>query len=404
MKTKRTKKLLAFLITTAMAMMMMSSFVYADEFTYTPKAAPTGVTFDKVLALPADSPIPDVGFAFAVSTNDVTEVAATEDTFGIKKGIDTPTISNVTFSSSDTKDNPVDSRATAKGARYNSSCTKEVSVDFGNITFPEPGVYRYKITETAATGYANVAVGYDTFVYMDVFVPDESTATEKKLGDPQVIFVRPSGTSGAVPTTAGAYPTGDTKTDAFVNTYPTNTLSVGKEVAGNQGSKDQFFGFTITLTAPASETIDDNVILNVVGQTKQPVGNAATKYTDMSSNDVDTLTWAQLSAGYTIYLQHGETVEIQGIPDGCSATIVEDNEDYTVSTEKTVGTTKTTGTSATVSANITSDVSVDYTNTKNGTIPTGIIISVAGLLIVGIIAVIGFVFFGTRSKRRYEED
>ncbi len=45
-----------------------------------------------------------------------------------------------------------------------------------------------------------------------------------------------------------------------------------------------------------------------------------------------------------------------------------------------------------------------FTNTREGVIPTGVILSVAGLLVVGIIAVIGFVFFGIRSKRRYDED
>ena len=53
---------------------------------------------------------------------------------------------------------------------------------------------------------------------------------------------------------------------------------------------------------------------------------------------------------------------------------------------------------------ITEDTTLAYTNTKDGVIPTGIILSVAGLLVVGLIAVIGFVFFGIRSKRRYDED
>nr|MCR5544107.1 hypothetical protein [Eubacterium sp.] len=50
------------------------------------------------------------------------------------------------------------------------------------------------------------------------------------------------------------------------------------------------------------------------------------------------------------------------------------------------------------------DIKTGFKNVKNGTIPTGIIISLSGLIVVGIIAVIGFVFFGTRSRRRYEED
>ena len=95
-----------------------------------------------------------------------------------------------------------------------------------------------------------------------------------------------------------------------------------------------------------------------------------------------------------------------GLLEVCGVSIVEVNKDYTVETSKTVGTDAAViGTSATVTEDdIKKPVTVAYTNTKTGTIPTGVILSVAGLLVVGIFAVIGFVFFGLRSKRRYDED
>ena len=47
---------------------------------------------------------------------------------------------------------------------------------------------------------------------------------------------------------------------------------------------------------------------------------------------------------------------------------------------------------------------MEFTNDKHGTIPTGVLLSATGLIVVGLIVVVGVVFFGIRSKKRYEED
>ena len=100
-------------------------------------------------------------------------------------------------------------------------------------------------------------------------------------------------------------------------------------------------------------------------------------------------------------------MKLQGIPENCEVSITEANPNkYDISTliEKS-GEADVTGTEASVSTTVgTKDITITYTNDKDGTIPTGVIVSVAGLLVVGVIAIIGFVFFGTRSRSRYEED
>ena len=50
------------------------------------------------------------------------------------------------------------------------------------------------------------------------------------------------------------------------------------------------------------------------------------------------------------------------------------------------------------------NTTLTFTNTKQGVIPTGIILSAAGLIVVAILVVAGVVFFGVRSRRKYEEE
>ena len=44
-----------------------------------------------------------------------------------------------------------------------------------------------------------------------------------------------------------------------------------------------------------------------------------------------------------------------------------------------------------------------FTNTKEGVIPTGVILSVAPWVIAGIVIIAGVVFFAIRSRKKYEE-
>ena len=413
MKSRRTRKLLALLVTAAMSILMISTFVSAAGFTYAAIDGPADLKFKKVIILPQDTAVPEAGFAFEISAG--TAIPATDDTFEIKPGIVTaagkPSAGEAIFTYDEPKDATADS---ATNTEYNSSCTKEVAVDFTGVQFTEPGVYRYIIEEVAAekdsstqTPYPNTAIATDSDIIMDVYVIDDNGTLEIE----NITMVHSVDESTVVPKKDKSYPAAGDKTNKFVNEYPTNFLELNKIVTGSQGSKDQWFEFTIKLTPPTGKTIDSNLLIQLVDQIRKPTGNAATTYTAAqmeAQNDKDTVTWGQLSSadGYKVYLQNGTKVKLQGIPDGCSFEIVEDEKDYDVGTSTVIGTADAvTTTTHTATGNMgTYDATVTFTNTKDGLIPTGVIISAAGLLVVGVIAVIGFVFFGTRSRRRYEED
>lgn len=410
MKTKRTKKLLAFLITTAMAVLLMGTVVYADQATgnkYEP-VAPGNVTFKKVLILPADTPVPTAGFAFEITSGAPMDIG--EGKFDVKPGIfdsGKPSASTAIYTSGEPKDSSADDAATGD---YNSSCTKTVTIDFGDVKFTEPGVYRYIIHEVAAEKdatthekYSNTAILNGKDIVMDVYVDNNASGELEILG---TTMASSNNQSEVIPPADGSALAN--KTDKIVNSYPTNFVELKKTVTGNQGSKDEWFKFTVYITTPAGT--DTSTKINVTGQTPSPAGNDATSYNpdvmEAQNKITDGLALSAFASGYDLYLQHGSDVFLQGIPDGCIVEIVETNANkYTVtSLVRVTGESDVAGTTSAKATINGKDVVMAFTNEKSGTIPTGVILSVAGLLVVGIFAVIGFVFFGLRSKRRYDED
>ena len=94
--------------------------------------------------------------------------------------------------------------------------------------------------------------------------------------------------------------------------------------------------------------------------------------------------------------------------------ITEDEEDYTssegISAEDSPfnidGVSGNDALTGKTSDTITTDGSVIYTgftNTRRGVVPTGVLLSIAGLVVAAIFIVAGVIFFGIRSRRKFEE-
>lgn len=368
------------------------------------------IPLKKILDLPVDTNVPTAGFQFTIEPG-TAKAATTAGYFDVKAGPvsgEFPKIANtIVFSPSDTKDATTD-----PGATNGSSCTKTVEIDFTGVKFAEPGVYRYAIKESAANGYNNVGVGYDENPYriLDIYVEDEDGAL--KIAGTRMTKSATKDAESPANTTGGAYTA--VKSDSFINKYPTNTLTVSKTVTGNQGSKDEYFKFTIQLIETGSVPIGDDLVFGIEGQDgrtdkSEIQENAATtaKY-DIDSvktaNKVTSLTGAQLKAGYDIYLQHGDTVTLSGLVENCQFSVTEANNKYDVATVTTrQGETPVNGTAVKVSGTLDKNTTIAYTNTKEGIIPTGVLLSIAPWAIAGILLIGGIVFFMARSRSRYED-
>lgn len=377
----------------------------------------SNVELKKVLDIPSTTTIPSSGFGFAFTIEPIAdEIPATDGYFAVLPGptytdttsdpaVTYPRIADVVFATTDTtRDDSKDDEAT-----YDSSITKTTSIDFSDVKFEEPGVYRYIITETAAAGYTNTGVGYDSNSQkvLDVYIINDPENEGSLKVQSCILLKKVAGTNVGAPSTTANWDT-TLKSDKFVNKYPTNTLTLKKTVTGNQGSKDQYFAFEIKLADNGTVTVADNIVVGVTGQDKEPTANSATEYaaaTMKTANNITSLTGTQLKAGYTMYLQNDDEVTFTGLVENCSFTITETKKDYTVSTKiEKDGEENVTGTTNTVTSTMDKSATVTFTNNKQGTIPTGVILSVAPWAIAGIVILAGVVFFAIHSKRRFEEE
>lgn len=428
MQKRKVKKLLSFVLTTIMTVMIMTTVVRAAETgtKYTPGADNTEAsqkefTFNKDLIIENEYNIPAVTFTFKIEAGDA--VSPTESTLPVYSGIDCNKISfspdtittdesagSLSYKALDKNDatgieadsitiitDPSDSK------HY--IARKTMKLNFSEVKFTEPGIYRYKITETGD----NSAVKNDTKnpKILDVYVEDDTNESAKKLK----IAVFKLYNESALDVN---------KTDSFQNQYPATGLTFGKEVTGNQGSKDKYFKYTLNITNAVAGTVF-SVNLNRADATISANPNDATKCISSDVTQPTTLTAdSDGTVSQDFYLQDGDYITVYGFVKGTSYEVSEDKEDYT-STEGILADNSsfeydsthnnndelmdsTSGTFEEDTNNKLIPVYTGFTNDKSGTIPTGVILSATGLIILGIIVVAGIVFFGIRSKKKYEED
>ena len=165
--------------------------------TYTPVAG-TSANFNKYLIMDAGDTVPNATFSFTIAPGAAISTATNDNTvMEVMAGVGTPTIADVTFAQSDSTATaagtnidvarPASDRASGltastgvqleAGEKY---ATKQATVDFSNVTFNEPGIYRYVITETADPDHAAAGIMHDndTDRILDVYVVDNNGTLE----------------------------------------------------------------------------------------------------------------------------------------------------------------------------------------------------------------------------------
>ncbi|HBZ03894.1 MAG TPA: hypothetical protein DEO83_08815 [Lachnospiraceae bacterium] len=411
-----------------MTVMILTTVVRAAETgtKYTPGADNTEAsqkefTFNKDLIIENEYNIPAVTFTFKIEAGDA--VSPTESTLPVYSGIDCNKISfspdtittdesagSLSYKALD-KNDATGIEADSITIITDSSDSKHyiarktMKLNFSEVKFTEPGIYRYKITETGD----NSAVKNDTKnpKILDVYVEDDTDKSAKKLKIAAFKLYNESALDA-------------NKTDSFQNQYPATGLTFGKEVTGNQGSKDKYFKYTLNITNAVAGTVF-SVNLNRADATISANPNDATKCISSAVTQPTTLTAdSDGKVSQDFYLQDGDYITVYGFVKGTSYEVSEDKEDYT-STEGISADNSSfeydsthdkndelmdsaSGTFKEDANNKLIPVYTGFTNDKSGTIPTGVILSATGLIILGIIVVAGIVFFGIRSKKKYEED
>ena len=298
-----------------------------------------------------------------------------------------------------------------------------VTVDFTGVTFSEPGVYRWVISEAAMTS-AQQELGFtadpDATRVLDVYVRDKGTvdASSQKWELEIVGYVlhnnetyQPSDNATATePDLSNA----STKAIGYTNSFDTYNLSFSNQISGNQASRDKYFKYTVTIEEAGVGTKMYVDIANADG-TVESNGATLDAYeglTNPNSFETDAtnqryiVTDANATVTKDFYLQHGQSVTIKGLPVNSKYTIVEVAEDYDPSAEITGDTVsgktgsniiipaESAGTSSTTltvtDTDMTADTSIAFTNERLGTIPTGVLTSVLPGMVIIMISAAGF--------------
>lgn len=382
---KSTAKKLASLLALVLVFVMTFAPVcaYADS-AYT-EISGTTTTFNKYLVVSSDANIPAAEFSFTVSApeskidGDATHLPVIPGP--TPASVIVGTAGKVSFSAgaATTAGTATDGIANDTAKKY---ATAEVTVDLTAVKFQEPGVYRYIITEAASSDpFTNDATTTRT---LDVYVIDTDGALSVQKN-----YVMYSGTKTDAPLAAGGEVTG--KSDQFVNSFATNNLSLTKTVSGNQGSKDKYFKFTLTINGAGAGTIVNISTDNACDYLKTPPQTEYTAYTAdvmAAANNVTTLTANDSGViSHDFYLSHNDTVIITGIPTTTTYTITEKAEEYTSTVE-----------SGSLTGNFGSTVSVTVNNERTGTIPTGVMLTVIPGAVIVLVAVTGLVLISRKKK------
>lgn len=231
----------------------------------------------------------------------------------------------------------------------------DVEIAVTNPNYTSVGVYTYKIKEVAGNT-AGVTYSDDEIV-MKVTVINGDTA-----GTFAVQSVSYTGKAG-------------TKAESFKNVYSAGSLAVKKEVTGILGDKTKEFAVNVTFTAPTGKTVNAPITYVEDGETKTIAAN-----------------WTDGVATAVINLHDQETVTFTNIPYGVTYTVNEDEyTDY-----------ETTGEVTTATAVDSAEQKVTITNTKNGTVDTGVVLdTLPYVMILAVAAVCGMALL---LKKRHMAD
>mgnify|MGYP004522358803 CR=1 FL=1 len=356
-------------------------------------------TFDKYLVMDKQAEVPNASFTYAVTAGEAKTYNVADKKFEILAGVDadkvtmagvgSKTANTIAYSQGDATSN--DENALVKGYDKTTEkyAKKTATLDFSACKFTEPGIYRYIVTESGT----NQAVTNDADAtrVVDVYVNDASDNTEYKLRIAG--YVLHSNTNGAPNVSLGE----NNKSQGFTNSYDTSDITIRKEVSGNQASRNKYFEFTVNIANAVPGTVYKVDLSNADATTQS---NAATITANEGKTNPATLTVGEdRTVTQKFYLAHGQEIKIQGIAKGSAYTVTEIAEDY-----KSTAAGVTNYTDATNGTVASKDLKTSYLNTRDGVIPTGVIMAVAPFAAVTLLGGAGVVTMVMKKKKSSEEE
>lgn len=361
MKTGK-RRLAAFTVVAATMLLALVGVVtpaWAEEGSATPHLPVNDnkVTIASKLTMDENAMVPNVMFNYSIapaSKNELTSTGGMPVTAGVDGAV---SLSPASVNYSDKKLNHENAGGTT-------TITAPLSAVLDASKFTAPGIYRYKITQTPPE-LDGLDVAHEE-LFLDVYVEN---------GNPGLVA------NGCTLSTAAG--SGD-KTSGFENKYVTHKLTIEKVVDGNQGDKNKDFDFTVTIKGADGEAYK---YATVKGGTTTP-------------NEIKAASGTAIS----VRLKNGESVIFYGLSSEDKFTVTEADyrsDGYKTSYKIGGDTSSIEGRSIAEEAIGASDTTVIFTNTKDATVPTDVIRTVAPYVaIAAFAAVMGVVFFRPRRNRR----
>lgn len=268
---------------------------------------------------------------------------------------------------------------TPDSAFTNKVSTQNLAIDWSNVKIKEPGVYRWTVTKSVT----------DT----------DPVGNPTNNSETLYLFAYATDNSGSL-VISGVGLTHDANLSAekgdLNDSYPVQTLNlaISKNVTGNQGSKDQYFKFTVNLTSPAGSA---DQTYEIAGH---DVDVPQTAYNNATTN-VTTVSVTNGAGTVELWLKHGQTVTIKNMLYGTAYTITESaNTGYTVKSSVNGDTTDITADGATASdTSLTASSTVTFTNDKQAVVPTGVILN-TGAPIMGLLLAAALLVLVLGGKRK----
>ena len=332
-------------------------------------------SFVKNLVVDADANIPNITFTYSMKKG--TAVPATDSNIEILVSDAGGTVGTAAFTNNDTANaingtpTDADPSSPTAGKKY---VKKNVSISLPDTSFTKPGVYRYEITEETDNPLPGVTYDPDSIRYLDVVV----VADERDVLHVQNYVFRKAATNIGLD---GKYVSDPSEKGAgYINSLTQYNFDFSKKISGNQGDKNKRFKFTLTITDANPGTYP--IIAH-----------------DVTDNPTSITIGANGTATRVYSLTDGSTVKVIGLNQGAVCTVTED-PDYYTATHSLDGTEAVSGESSGAVTLADSNHSVAFTNTRNGIIPTGVIMTIApfaiGICLFGAV----IIFIICRRKRR----
>ena len=192
MKTRFSKLMaiaMVFALIFAFAAIPASAATNYSPLVVSTSTANHSTTLKKYLVVDEDATIPNKTFTFSVAAGSA--IAATDNTVEVIPGpvvtdaqsaVTAPTITQTTaFAPTDTTYTAVQTGDTSVSLSAGQKYAKQnVVVDLDGVTFDEPGVYRYVLTEDAQTSPYSITGSNP--LYLDVYVVNDTGTTLKIEG------------------------------------------------------------------------------------------------------------------------------------------------------------------------------------------------------------------------------